>query len=75
MPEEDDEWEDKVYDGKTGQLLSPELVRQARAEELSFMRKINLFDEVDVEECLKMIGKHPVSTKWVDMNKGKHGRA
>ena len=23
LPEEDDEWDDEVYDGKTGQLLRP----------------------------------------------------
>ena len=68
--EEDAEWEDEVFDEKTGALLGVEDVRRARAEELDFMRKIPLFDVVPEAECWARTGRPPVSTKWVDINKG-----
>ena len=43
----DDKWGDGDYvDQKTGQPLDPALARQARLEEVSFMKKIGLYDEV-----------------------------
>ena len=34
------------------------------------MRKISLYDEVPLEECCSETGTNPVSTKFVDLNKG-----
>jgi hypothetical protein len=68
--EENAGWEDEVFDEKTGALLGAEDVRKARAEELDFMRKIPLFDVVPEAECWARTGRPPVSTKWVDINKG-----
>ena len=61
---------DDTYDGKTGELLSPELVNEARKEELGFMRQIELYDEVPLSECWEATGKPPIDTRWVDVNKG-----
>ena len=57
-------------DEKTGEYLDPELARRARLEEIQFMKKIGLFEEVPVEQCCEMIGKDPITTKWVDIDKG-----
>ena len=67
----DDKWEEGDYiDQKSGQPLDPALARAARLEEISFMRKIKLYDEVPIEECWERTGKGPTSTRWVDVNKG-----
>ena len=34
------------------------------------MAMIGLFQEVDITECLEMTGRSPISTRWVDLNKG-----
>ena len=34
------------------------------------MRQIKLYDKVDWEECVRMTGRLPVSTKWVEVDKG-----
>ena len=69
------EWDDKwgvgdYIDQKTGEPLDPALARAARLEEVSFMKKIGLYDEVPIQECWERTGKGPTSTRWVDVNKG-----
>ena len=61
---------DVYFDEKTGHELDAKLVQEARREELDFMSKIGLFKEATVEECIEHTGKPPISTKWVDVNKG-----
>ena len=73
--DEANEWDDKWCDGdyvdqKTGQQLDPALARAARLEEISFMKKIQLYEEVSIQECWERTGKSPISTRWVDVNKG-----
>ena len=34
------------------------------------MRSIGLYEEASIEECVEKTGKRPISTKWVDVNKG-----
>ena len=67
--EDDVEWEQYI-DQKSGLVLDVGMVKAARLEEMEFMRKIELFEEVDVSECYEVTGKAPVTTKWVDLNKG-----
>ena len=57
-------------DERTGKSLDPNKVREARAEEIEFIKNIPLYVEVDINECWEKTGKQPVSTKWVDVNKG-----
>ena len=49
--------------------LCPEKVREGRAEELDYMKKIDMFEFVKTEECWERLGHGPVSTKWVDVAK------
>jgi hypothetical protein len=67
--EQDDAYEDH-YDEKTGVKLDGAKVREARCEEIDFMKSILLYDVASEEECWKVTGKGPISTKWVDVNKG-----
>ena len=67
-PDEDfDEW---AIDDLTGRFISRKMVDDARAEEITFIKKIEVYDVVDVEECWEETGEGPISTKFVDINKG-----
>ena len=37
---------------------------------MEFVRKIPVYEEWDIEECFRVTGAPPVSTKWVDKRKG-----
>ena len=49
--------------------MDPAKLRAARIEELSFMRKIGVWEEVDRAECEKRTGRGPTSVRWVDVAK------
>ena len=66
----DPEFEEEFHDNRSGEYLDPELVAKARSEEVKFMAKIGLYQEVDIAECLEITGRPPISTRWVDVNKG-----
>lgn len=54
------------WDDVKGGWLDPSQVRQARQEEMAFVKKMQVYDKVPREEC---VGK-PISVRWVDANKG-----
>ena len=58
------------FDTKTEKELDERAVAAARKEEIEFMRQIKLYDKVDWEECIRMTGRPPVSSKWVEVDKG-----
>jgi len=64
------DWDESYVDQKTGDGIDPVLARAARDEEVKFMKTIELYDEVSIEECWAETVRPPVSTKWVDLNKG-----
>lgn len=47
-----------------------DLVRAARAEEVSYMEGRNIWTVCPMGECLAKTGKKPVSVRWVDTDKG-----
>jgi hypothetical protein len=59
-----------VYDEVTGAVLPPELVRQARAEEVKFMLDWGVWERAPISDCWRETGKAPIGSKWVDVNKG-----
>jgi hypothetical protein len=64
-------WAQKeAYDEVTGATLPPGLVREARAEELAFMRQWGVWERARVSECWQATGRAPIGSKWVDVNKG-----
>jgi hypothetical protein len=64
----------EVYDEITGAVLPPELVRQARAEEIKFMIDWGVWERALVTDCWRETGKQPIGSKWVDVNKGDAAR-
>jgi hypothetical protein len=67
-PHEDEEIE-WATDDITGNDLDIDKVREARMEEITFVKNIPVYEEVDVQVCWDRTGKPPVSTKWVDVEK------
>ena len=65
---DDDQW--VAYDDAKGGELQVPLVREARQEEMRFVRDRNIYSYSTVKECLAETGRAPVGTKWVDTNKG-----
>ena len=57
-------------DDVSGKLLDAKLVRQAREDEKVGVNKHNVFTKVPIQECFDNTGAAPISTKWVDINKG-----
>ena len=50
--------------------LDPRKVVEARAEEIKYVRKMNLYHKVPRSLCKKVTGKAPIQTMWIDTNKG-----
>ena len=57
-------------DDISGQVLNPTLVSEARADGKKGVYNHNIFDKVPISECFEKTGKAPISTRWVDTNKG-----
>ena len=73
LVEDPDEFEEAYqcfYDDVTGCPLDPEQVRQARLEEIAWMRSKPVWSEVPRRQALERTGRPPISTRWVDVNKG-----
>ena len=66
MEENVEEW---AADDVTGLALDDKAVREAREEEMTFVKNIPLYEEVDTAVCWARLGKGAVSTKWVDIEK------
>ena len=54
----------------TGQPLDPELVRAARAKELEYFESKGVWRKPTLNECRRVMGRNPISVRWVDVNKG-----
>ena len=57
-------------DDQSGESLRPELVREARKEEMRYFRDMKVYEKVDIAECWAATGKAPIGVRWVDINKG-----
>ena len=62
--------DEEFRDYLIGQLLDPQLVREARAKEMEHVRSKGLWVKKPVKECLDKTGRPPVTVRWVDTNKG-----
>ena len=49
----------QYYDNITGAPLDAAMVRLARAEEMEFFRKMQVYEKVPLRECLSTTGKTP----------------
>lgn len=59
-----------AFDDVSGENLCPNLVRKARAEELEYFRQLGVYEVVKVSECVATTNKAPITTRWIDTNKG-----
>ena len=68
---EEDEWGSEVaWADVSGAALKPDEARRARAEEIKYVHDMRLFEQVPIDQCYARTGKAPMSTRWVDINKG-----
>lgn len=59
-----------VIDANTGVELEPKKVAVARATELEWIKKQNVYSKVPTEMCYQETSRPPITLKWVDRNKG-----
>ena len=43
---------------------------QTRREEVHYIKKMKLYNNVPVEECWNKTSKTPIQVRWIDVNKG-----
>ena len=60
----------EVFDQVSGQKLDPEMVKAARATEMTHVRRYGVYEKVPLRVCMERTGKKPIRVKWVDINKG-----
>jgi hypothetical protein len=65
----------QVYDELTGKELDPGKVKEAREDEMEFVKGIKVYEEAPIQECLHRTGKKPIGTRWVDILKGELTRS
>lgn len=53
----------------TGAELDPQMVKQARSEEVKCIHKMKLYKKVNINECSSKMGKAPIKVRWIDINK------
>ena len=70
VEEDNDEESEQAWDDVSGATLDPSAVKKARAEEIEYVRKMNLYTKVPIEEWYKTNGKAPIIVRWIDINKG-----
>ena len=64
-PQWKSDWDDLI-----GRELRKDLVEAARAEELSVVKKMEVWRKVRREECFQATGRAPIKLRRVDINKG-----
>ena len=70
---EEDEFKDWEHDEFEGNEFDPVLLEEARKEEVQFMEKIGVWEPATGEECVRKTGRPPITTRWVDVDKGRDG--
>ena len=59
----------EAWDDTNNVFLEPDKVAAARAEEMSFFKKLGVYRRVP-RARIKQVGGKPVSNKWLDTSKG-----
>ncbi len=54
----------------SGECLNPEQVKVARRGAISEFEKFGVYVKVPISRCWQIVGKAPIGTRWVDINKG-----
>ena len=61
---------DEFIDEVSGKPLETSKVEAARAEELDFAERYNLWTAAPIQEAWDVTGKGPISSRWIDLDKG-----
>ena len=69
VPAEEDH-EQELWDDIDGQELDPETVKKARALEMEWYMKMNVYEKRPLEECFEKTKRPHIKVKWVDQNQG-----
>ena len=67
---EEDFEQAEAWDDTNDQELETEIVRKARALEMEWYRKMNVYEKGPIEECFERTKKQPINVKLVDRTKG-----
>ena len=59
----------EAWDDNTNVELDPKMVYKARQDEVDYVRQMNLYTKVSIDECVKKTGKKPIAVRWIDVNK------
>ena len=70
VEEEEDEPMMEAYDDVSGAQLDFKKVQIARREEVQYVREMQLYDKVPINERKQRTGKSPTTVRWIDINKG-----
>ena len=65
-----EEYFDEYVDDVSGQPLIRELVQSASKENMEEFAQHDVFTKVPISECIRMTGKGPIGSKWIDISKG-----
>ena len=57
-------------DDVNGSDLGPNMVQQARREEIAYYNKMGVYRTVPLEECYTATGESPVGVRWIDHTEG-----
>ena len=60
----------RYYDEMAGKELKSNLVDTARGEEVGHIKSHKVYQKVPVSQSWAEIGKGPIGTRWIDINKG-----
>ena len=53
-----------------GAELDLKKMKEAREEEMEYVRKMHLYDKVPISECRRATGRMQITVRWIDINKG-----
>lgn len=69
------EGEMAAYADVSGKTILPGMVKQARKDEIEYVKEHKVYAKVSVEECRKVhvTGKNPIEAGWIDVNKQDDG--
>ena len=60
----------QYWDDVSGGVLDPSLTQQARMDEIEGADQMGVWTKVDRAECLRVTGRGPIGTRWIDTDKG-----
>lgn len=70
---EKEPWDEGNHEESHDGEFDPKLGKEARMEEVQYMQKIKVWEPSSWEECVQKTRRPPITTKWVDVDKGRGG--